>query len=133
MDLTYFWSKSKSVDKLTGEPTLETTHNSVNQVVYDQIDEFQKMSLSEYGRAIRLELEVFAEKETVKLLMQSPDFIFMNDLPKTGTYSEPLGKIKDVIVYLHKALVEGTIRTVATFEDKVGRPKTFYGNVKVLP
>lgn len=123
--------------KFTG--SVREWYETLVETICDCIGDLQKSTFSKYGRAKRLEIDVYAPPDLACVLECS---VLLKLLPD-GTSapdnkSRPVGRINyppetnGFSIWEDAVLSNDTIRVVASFDTDDGVDKTMYGNVKVL-
>ncbi len=117
--------------KFTGSP--REWYETLVLVIEDCISDLQKSTFAKYGRAKRLEVDVYANPDVCCIFECS----VLLKLPPEGAVakdgkSRPIGKITCFNIWEDQVMSNDTIRVVASFDTDDGVDKTMYGNVRIL-
>ena len=154
MDATLYWSRfpGNFVKKETGQtiadllgPGVEGPkftgsprewYETLVETIIDCIQRLQDSTFAKYGRAKRVEVNVYVHPDVGCILQTSVLFkLPPDDAEPTDKASRPIGRFNyqgGFNVHEDTILSNDTIRVVATFDTDDGVDKTMYGNVKVL-
>ena len=125
MDATYDWKRAEGVEALVERISLLS-------------QELQKICFSKWGRAKRITVDAYAPAVVVELLKSSSlwkDAPVAEDLGEGLRFNKPTARhAADFLTFqLHDDhhMCDDTVRVVALFAIEDGKPKTWYGNVKI--